>query len=259
MPSTDKVPVHMLVAQCDGHMVPINKSFSYFTAMPVEEGDLRRWLFDPIAAVPPKVGEVLPHLRFVLVPYLESPASRSTRKSVAKSKPSTGGPKGEMVTFRRPTAKRQLLAHYLSEADETFLFLAVKNQDLADYHYVFYNGLASLITQGLTAKQRVRFDELAREELISETHGEVDEASWILKEEVLRRGLDPTRNSKAMRDYLSQALVDTLTLYLHGLCCDIDIEAGPRQLASRPLRRRLVLLREILPPPKGIPLFPEEL
>jgi len=54
-------------------------------------------------------------------------------------------------------------------------------------------------------------------------------------------------------------LTDTLTLYLHGLCCDIDIEAGPRQLASRPLRKRLVLLREVLPPPKGIALFPEEI
>jgi hypothetical protein len=259
MQSTEKVPVDTLVAQCDGHMVPITKSFSYFTAMPVEEGDLRRWLFDPIAAVPPKVGEVLPHLRFVLVPYLESPVVRSTRKSAAKSKPAASGPRGEMVTFRRPAAKRQLLAHYLSEADETFLFLAVKNQDLADYHYVFYNGLASLITQGLTAKQRERFDALVREELVNETHGEVDEASWRLKEEVLQRAVDPTRNSKALQNYFSQALIDTLTLYLHGLCCDIDIEAGPRQLASRPLRQRLQLLREILPPPKGIPLFPEEL
>jgi len=259
MPSTDKVPVDILVAQCDGQMVPINKSFSYFTAMPVEEGDLRRWLFDPIAAVPPKVGEVLPRLRFVLVPYLERPATRSARKTTTKSKPPTSSPRGEMVAFRRPAAKRQLLAHYLSEADETFLFLAVKNQDLADYHYVFYNGLASLITQGLTDEQRKRFSDLVREELATETHGEVDEASWLLKEKIFQRGIDPSRNSKIMRDYLNQALIDTLTLYLHGLCCDIDIEAGPRQLASRPLRRRLVLLREILPPPKGIPLFPEEL
>lgn len=258
MHSTEKVPVDTLVAQCDGHMVPINKSFSYFTAMPVADVDLRRWLFDPIAAVPPKVGEVLPRLRFVLVPYLESPLVRSTRKSAAKSK-AVSGPRGEMVTFRRPSAKRQLLAHYLSEADETFLFLAVRNQDLADYHYVFYNGLASLITQGLTEKQRARFDALVREELLNETHGEVDEASWRLKEGVLQQGVDPKRNSKVLQNYLSQALVDTLTLYLHGLCCDIDIEAGPRQLASRPLRKRLELLREILPPPKGIPLFPEEL
>ena len=45
-------------------------------------------------------------------------------------------------------------------------------------------------------------------------------------------GLDPKRNSKALQVYLRQSMTDTLTLYLHGLCCDIDIEAGPRQLAS---------------------------
>ena len=140
-----------------------------------------------------------------------------------------------------------------------FCFLAVENQDLADYHYVFYNGLANLITAGLTNKQRERFDSLIREELESETHGEVDEASWALKEDVVQRGLDPKRNSKALQAYLRQSMTDTLTLYLHGLCCDIDIEAGPRQLATRPLRKRLTLLRELLPPPKGFALFPEEL
>jgi hypothetical protein len=52
---------------------------------------------------------------------------------------------------------------------------------------------------------------------------------------------------------------DTLVLYLHGLCCDIDVESGPRQLASRFVRRRLERLRDLLPPPAGVALFPEEL
>ena len=256
MPASHKVPVGTLVAQCNTQMVPINKSFSYFAAMPVEEGDLRRWLFDPIAAVPPKVGEVLPRLRFVLVPYLEGAAAA---KKAAKTKRPTDTSSDEMVSFRRPAAKKQLLAHYLSDADDTFLFLAVENQDLADYHYVFYNGLANLITAGLTDKQRGRFDSLIRQELESETHGEVDEASWALKEDVVQKGLVPKRNAKALQTYLRQSMTDTLTLYLHGLCCDIDIEAGPRQLASLPLRKRLTLLRELLPPPKGFALFPDEL
>lgn len=256
MPSSSKIPVGTLVAQCHSQMVPINKSFSYFTAMPVDEGDLRRWLFDPIAAVPPKVGEVLPRLRFVLVPYLEGSI---TEKKPAKSRRSTSASRSEMVAFRRPEAKRQLLAHYLNESDNTFLFLAVENQDLADYHYVLFNGLANLITAGLDDELRERFYALIREELESETHGEVDEGSWVLKEDLLQRGLDPKRNSKTVRAYLRQAMTDTLTFYLHGLCCDIDITAGPRQLASRPLRRRLELLRELLPPPKGFALFPEEL
>ena len=56
-----------------------------------------------------------------------------------------------------------------------------------------------------------------------------------------------------------QSFVDTLTLYLHGICCDIDVDTGPRQLPSRYLRKRLVLLEEVYPPPKGYAVFPEEL
>jgi hypothetical protein len=48
-------------------------------------------------------------------------------------------------------------------------------------------------------------------------------------------------------------------LYLHGICCDIDVETGPRQLPSRYLRKRLVLLRSLYAPPEGYPVFPEEI
>jgi hypothetical protein len=37
------------------------------------------------------------------------------------------------------------------------------------------------------------------------------------------------------------SLID-LTLFLHGICCDIDVETGPRQLLSRYLRKRLELI-----------------
>jgi hypothetical protein len=50
-----------------------------------------------------------------------------------------------------------------------------------------------------------------------------------------------------------------MTLYLHGLCCDIDVETGPRQIASRYLRRRLRLLSDLFPPPEGFAVFPEDL
>ena len=49
-----------------------------------------------------------------------------------------------------------------------------------------------------------------------------------------------------------------MTLYLHGICCDIDVETGPRQLPSRYLRKRLQLLRSQYPPPDGYAVFPEE-
>jgi hypothetical protein len=54
-------------------------------------------------------------------------------------------------------------------------------------------------------------------------------------------------------------MIDTLTLYLHGLCCDLDVDAGPRQLPSRFLRRRLELLQGMFPPPAGIAVFPEDI
>ena len=139
------------------------------------------------------------------------------------------------------------------------MFLAAKDEDVADYHDTLYNEIAMLIVSRAREEVVKRFSELVREELQAGVHGEIDDPSWKLKEQLLRRQSDPTRKTKLMRAYCEQALTDTLTLYLHGLCCDIDVEGGPRQLASTHMRRRLELLRELLPPPSGVALFPEEL
>jgi hypothetical protein len=142
---------------------------------------------------------------------------------------------------------------------QIFLFLAVRFEDLADYHYGFFHALAALVAEHMRGESRRRFEDLLREELTGQVHGEIDEKSWRLKEKVVQRRIDHHGRSKSLQEYFQQALIDTLTLYLHGLCCDIDIEAGPRQLASRYIRRRLLLLRELLPPPEGFALFPEDL
>ena len=44
---------------------------------------------------------------------------------------------------------------------------------------------------------------------------------------------------------------------MHGICCDIDVETGPRQLPSRYLRKRLEVLLGLYPPPAGYAVFPE--
>jgi hypothetical protein len=88
-------------------------------------------------------------------------------------------------------------------------------------------------------------------------HGEVDEESWHMKQALLRRQSNVRKETKAFRDYARQSFIDTLTLYLHGICCDIDVETGPRQLQSRYLRKRLSLLYELFPPPEGYAVFPE--
>ena len=78
----------------------------------------------------------------------------------------------------------------------------------------------------------------------------------------MKQGLRRTKGSrggKAFRDYAQQSFIDTLTLYLHGICCDIDVDTGPRQLPSRYLRRRLLALEELFQPPSGYAVFPEQL
>jgi hypothetical protein len=37
------------------------------------------------------------------------------------------------------------------------------------------------------------------------------------------------------------------------------VDTGPRQLPSRYLRKRLLLLQELFPPPHGYAVFPEQL
>src|SRR5580704_6713663 len=74
---------------------------------------------------------------------------------------------------------------------------------------------------------------LEREEMNARVHGEVDEESWHMKQALLRRETNVRKETKPFRDYVRQSLIDTLTLYLHGICCDIDVETGPRQLPSR--------------------------
>jgi hypothetical protein len=104
-----------------------------------------------------------------------------------------------------------------------------------------------------------RFFRTIREELSAEIHGEVDEKSWHLKQGLLRRQTNIRRETKLFREYAAQSFEDTLTLYLHGICCDIDVETGPRQMPSRYLRKRLELLHSLYPPPDGYAVFPEEL
>jgi len=102
-----------------------------------------------------------------------------------------------------------------------------------------------------------RYIRVLRDELSADVHGEVDEPSWRLKQ-AMRRSQN-VRNGKAFREYARQSFADTLTLYLHGICCDIDVDTGPRQLPSRYLRKRLLLLEELFAPPPGYAVFPEQL
>ena len=259
-----KVSVESFAAQCGGQMVPLGNSISYFAALPLKDDELRRLLFDPVAAVPPSLAGTIPKLCIVLVPYLEKAGARENNVDGAAPHGNSGRARNgaaplEMVSFERPAQNRRLLSAVTELGGEIFLFLGVKDEEVADYHYTFYVHVAELIARRSDSPAVERFYELLRGELKSDTHGEIDEKSWRMKEQLIRRQSDLDRDTKLRQGYFLQALEDTLTLYLHGLCCDIDVDSGPRQLASRHIRRRLELLRELWPPPAGFALFPEEL
>jgi hypothetical protein len=231
-----------LVARTRGEMIPITNVFSYFATLPVAEDDLRQYLHDPIAALSPAICEQIGTVGVLLVPYIER----------------SNGKNGAWVEFEKPPEGRQLFWTRVA-GDMTFLLFAVKDLEMADYHYYFYNGVAAVVADKWEAESQDRYHRMLRDELGSEVHGEVDERSWHLKQSLLRRQTNARKETKLFRDYARQSFEDTLTLYLHGICCDIDVETGPRQMPGRFLRRRLELLESIYPPPEGYAVFPEEL
>ena len=137
------------------------------------------------------------------------------------------------MSFEPPPESRQSASWQTVADGRATLLFATKDRPVADYHYHFYRAVASLAADCAKADTRNQFYGLLREELRSHVHGEVDQEGWHLKETLMRRQTNLRRETKAFREYARQALVDTLTLYLHGICCDIDVEPGPRQLPSR--------------------------
>ncbi len=239
-----KLSVEELAARCRAELIPLTSKFSYFSALPVAEEDLRQYLNDPIAALSPAIAGLIPPV------------------GICSWRPIWSGAMARMVdsiTFERPAEARQLRCSRRDDAKLTILALSIKDMEVADYHYQLYNALASLVADHWTEEVQERFYRTIREELSAEIHGEVDEKSWHLKQALLRRQTNVRKETKLFREYARSSFEDTLTLYLHGTCCDIDVETGPRQMPSRYLRRRLELLLSVFPPPEGYAVLPEQL
>lgn len=235
-----------------GQMIPLGTRACYFcTSLLLSEEDLSEYLTEPVSALPPAVSSRLPKLEIFLVPYLERGAERAGRAKVASPEP--------VVADIKPTEERSLASGFVVTESEATLAFAVKDAEVADYHYRFYRTIAELVAGRNGEHVPAEYSKLLAEELERNAHGEVDEESWKLKMELApvdRTAIRPTRRFRA---YLRRSFIDTLTLYLHGICCDIDVETGPRQLASHLLRKRLRLLRSIFPPPEGYSVLPEDL
>ena len=237
-----KLSVRQFAEQFRNEMIPLSNTFSYFcAAAPLSEDDLKEYLEEPVAALPPSIAATLPKISILLVPYLER----------AKA------PAADYVSIEKPPEGRTSTSTQLKLGEETVLAFALKDQEVAEYHYRFYHLLASVIGEQWSEDVATRYSRLLREELTADAHGEVDEPSWRLKQG-LRRSKKLSA-AKAFHSYARQSFIDTLTLYLHGICCDIDVDTGPRQLPSRYLRKRLMTLAEIFPPPSGYAVFPDHL
>ncbi|MBV9761084.1 MAG: hypothetical protein JO340_11015 [Acidobacteriaceae bacterium] len=252
-----KVSVGQFAERFRSETIPLSNTFGYFCAsIPMSEEVLKEYLEEPVAALPPSIAAMLPHISILLVPYLERSGERSS-KAKRKTRPALEKV-GDFVVADRPAEGRQSWTSQVSFENETVLVFALKEQDVAEYHYRLYRRLAGLVADKWSADAASSYKAMVRDELAAAVHGEVDDESWQAKQTLLRRQTNSKRESPLFAEYAKQSFIDTLTLYLHGICCDIDVETGPRQLPSRHLRRRLNLFKSLYPAPEGYAVFPEE-
>src|SRR4249919_2777596 len=67
-----KLSVRQFAERFRSEMIPLSNTFSYFCAsVPLSEEDLKEYLEEPIAALPPAISSLLPKISIMLVPYLE--------------------------------------------------------------------------------------------------------------------------------------------------------------------------------------------
>jgi len=257
-----RVAVGQFAERFRAEVIPLSNTFGYFCAsLPMSEEVLKEYLEEPVAALPTNIASMLPRISILLVPYLERSADKPSTKTKSKGNPisSRAAEKvGEFVVDERPEEGKQSWASEVRFENETVLVFAFKEQDVAEYHYRLYRRLATLIADNLPSEPWDGYKANLREELNNAVHGEVDEESWQAKQALLRRQTGVKRDTRLFEEYARQSFIDTLTLYLHGICCDIDVETGPRQLPSRHLRKRLTFFKAMYPPPDGYAVFPED-
>ena len=249
-----KMSVRQFAERFKGEMISLNSTISYYCSpSPLTEEELKDYLQEPMAALPPSIAKALPKISILLVPYIERTSQREQGKGRAEST--------EYVSVAKPPEGRRSNSTQVKMGDETVMAFALKDSEVAEYHYRLYHLLAALIGEQWPEEIETQFSRLLREELTADAHGEVDEEGWRLKQGLRRTksgGLS-ANGAKPFRAYAKQAFIDTLTLYLHGICCDIDVDTGPRQLPSRFLRKRLLLVEELFPLPEGYALFPDQM
>src|SRR5512142_3014039 len=97
-----KLSVRQFAERFKSEMIPLSNTFSYFCAsVPLSEEDLKEYLEEPVAALPPGVAAALPKISILLVPYLErgngTVGPKSARDS-SRAKPAAA----EYVSIEKP-------------------------------------------------------------------------------------------------------------------------------------------------------------
>lgn len=237
---SSKVKAEEFASTFRDRAVAVNAQFSYFCSPAMPEEDVKPYVHEPVAALPAAICKQLPRVLVMLVPFLDE-----------------GNGKGNVkVSHERVELPQQTPVYRIPGKDSVTILFGIKDEEVSEFHYTFYHELAGLVARAWTPEVRDAFLTIVRGELTAKVNGEIDEKSWTQKQAFLRR---PGAREKAFKDYGRQAFEDTLTLYLHGICCDIDVETGPRQMPSRYVRKRLEALHALYPPPAGHAVFPEEL
>jgi hypothetical protein len=230
------------IKQFQKDLIPLGNKISWFSTFPVDSERLKQLLEAPCESLPPDLASLLPRLQIFLVPYLEG-----------------RGKEADTIVFAPPSKKLASRSFQVLGPDGASLVFAAKELSASEFHYEFFTALASLSWELLPAEARKGWKALVKGELSERENGEVDEIGWKLKNQLLSRQNDPKKETSLFRDYLRAAFLDSFTLYLHSICCDVEVEPSPRLLPSWRIRKRLELLRTHFPLPEGYVLFPEEL
>src|SRR5438445_1993632 len=94
-----KLSVRQFAERFRSEMIPLSNTFSYFCAsVPLSEEDLKEYLEEPVAALPPSIAAALPRISILLVPYLER-ANGAEKKRREQSS-------GDLVSIERPPEGR---------------------------------------------------------------------------------------------------------------------------------------------------------
>src|ERR1700735_4461761 len=106
-PDLSKLSVRQFAERFRSEMIPLSNTFSYFCAsVPMSEEDLKEYLQEPVAALPPAISAALPKVSILLVPYLERSNGRDNNKT-RKTAP------GDYISIEKPPQGRTTMSTHL--------------------------------------------------------------------------------------------------------------------------------------------------